>query len=186
MSTAHGGLDATFEQARQGDRQAFTDLVRAHENMVFSLLWHMLGEAAVAEEIAQDVFLEMHKHLPGIESPEHLTRWLRMVAGRRGIDEIRRRRFRSDKPVEDCPEPRAETSHPDPFLAGRIRRLIERLPARHRAIVVMRFQEDLGPADIASALDIPVSTVKSTLHRTLTMLRTRLAQPVLAARQGEP
>jgi RNA polymerase sigma-70 factor (ECF subfamily) len=176
---------ALFEKARRGDRQAFASLVHTHQDMVFSLLWHMLDEEAVAEEIAQDVFLEMHKHLPGIESPEHLARWLRMVAGRRGIDEIRRRRFRSAKAVEDCPEPRTEARSGDPFLERRVRNLLSKLPARHRAIVVMRFQEDLDPADIAGELDIPVSTVKSTLHRALSMLRARLLQPALTARRGE-
>jgi len=177
-------MEAVLARAKLGDRPAFTELVRAHEDMVYSLLWHMLNEDAVAEEIAQDVFLEMHRHLREMESPEHLTRWLRTVAGRRGIDEMRRRRFRSRKTLDELPEPRTETRMGDPFLNGRVQALLERLPARHRAIVVMRYQEDLDPADIAGQLDVPVSTVKSTLHRALSMLRARLSQPAMAARRG--
>lgn len=171
-------------RAQRGDRPAFTELVRAHQDMVYSLLLHMLSERAVAEEIAQDVFLEMHRHLHEFESPEHLSRWLRTVAGRRAIDEVRRRRFRSRKTIDELPEPRTEARTDDLLLNGRVRALLDRLPARHRAVVVLRYQEDLDPADIAGQLQMPVSTVKSTLHRALRMLRARLSQPVAGARRG--
>lgn len=161
----------TLRDAQRGGRGAFALLVEIHQNMVYSLLVHMLGEEAVAEEIAQDVFLELHKNLNSMESPVHLARWLRMVASRRGIDEVRRRRFRAPQGIEDLPEPRIEPEVEDVLLSARLRRLLERLPAKHRAIVVLRYQEDLDPGEIAVLLEMPVATVKSTLHRALGMLR---------------
>ena len=163
--------DELLTQARAGSRSAFSQLIEIHQSMVFSLLLHVVNEAAVAEEIAQDVFLELHKNLDFIESGQHLTRWLRTVASRRGIDEVRRWKFRSPHALEDLPEPRIDAESPDVLLSEKLRKLLNRLPAKHRTIVVLRYQEDLDPSDIALQLEMPVATVKSTLHRALGMLR---------------
>ena len=153
-----------------GREEAMGPLHRRYAGLVYGLAARSLDPAA-AEEIAQDVFLELHKNLNSMESPVHLARWLRMVASRRGIDEVRRRRFRAPQGIEDLPEPRIEPEVEDVLLSARLRRLLERLPAKHRAIVVLRYQEDLDPGEIAVLLEMPVATVKSTLHRALGMLR---------------
>ena len=57
----------------------FASLVRQHQAMVFSIAWHVLRDRAVAEELAQDVFLSLHRHLAELESPEHVLYWLRRV-----------------------------------------------------------------------------------------------------------
>lgn len=176
-------IEDTLRAAQQGSRGAFADLVESHQSMVYSLLVHMLGEEAVAEEIAQDVFLELHKNLDAIDSAVHLARWLRTVASRRGIDEVRRRRFRSPYGIEDLPEPRIEPRVRDVMLSAQVRRMLERLPARHRAIVVLRYQEDLEPGEIAVQLEMPVATVKSTLHRALGMLRRACQRTGLGGRE---
>jgi len=163
--------DDLLRQAQTGSRAAFAGLIESHQGMVFSLLVHMVGEEAVAEEIAQDVFLELYRNLGAIETAQHLTRWLRTVASRRGIDEVRRRKFRSPHSIEDLPEPSIEPVSSDVLLSERLKMLLNRLPAKHRAIIVMRYQEDLDPSDIAIELEMPVATVKSTLHRALGMLR---------------
>ena len=175
--------DELIRRARAGDRPAFAGLIEAHQSMVYSLLLHIVNEAAVAEEIAQDVFLELHKNLESIESGQHLTRWLRTVATRRGIDEVRRWKFRSPHSIEDLPEPRIDAEPHDVLLSEKLRKLLNRLPAKHRAIVVMRYQEDLDPSDIALHLEMPVATVKSTLHRALGMLRRALERAHIPAQE---
>lgn len=163
--------DELLRQAQSGSRAAFAQLIELHQGMVYSLLLHVLNEAAVAEEIAQDVFLELHRNLALVESGQHLVRWLRTVASRRGIDEVRRRKFRSPHSIEDLPEPSVEAGPGDVLLSQKLQKLLNRLPAKHRAIVVLRYQEDLDPSEIAVHLEMPVATVKSTLHRALGMLR---------------
>ena len=59
---------------------------------------------------------------------------------------------------------------------GRLRQVVAALPEKQRMMVVLRYQEDLGPAEIAELLEMPVNTVKSTLHRSLEELRTRLTR----------
>jgi RNA polymerase sigma-70 factor (ECF subfamily) len=161
-----------------GDDAAFAAIVRDHQAMVFSIAYHFLRDRATAEDLAQDVFLHLHKNLRAIQSPAHLLYWLRKVTSHRCIDQSRRQKLRPrislTEYLERAPEPAASFQMADPLLAGVLRRLIARLPERSRMIVVLRFQEDLEPAEIAGMLDIPLGTVKSNLHRSLALLRGKL------------
>ena len=161
-----------------GDEADFAGTVRAHQGMVFSIAYHFLRDRSLAEDLAQDVFLHLHKNLKAIQSASHLVYWLRKVTGHRCIDQARRQKLRPrislTEYLERAPEPAARFTVGDPLLAGVLRRLIARLPERSRMIVILRFQEDMEPAEIAGMLDIPLGTVKSNLHRSLALLRARL------------
>ena len=73
---------------------AFPDAVETYKAMVYSILWHSLRDRSTAEELAQDVFLELHRNWARIKSPQHLVFWLRRVTVRCAIDELRRRKTR--------------------------------------------------------------------------------------------
>jgi RNA polymerase sigma-70 factor (ECF subfamily) len=152
----------------------FGDLVRQHQSMVYSLAWHCLRDRAVAEEIAQDVFLELHRQLGSLESPTHVRNWLRRTAVHRSIDEIRRRRYRPWLRLDQAPEPAVPAHGGDLLLEERLRKLVASLPEKSRLLVVLRFQEDLEWDEICEILDLPLGTAKSRLHRALEMLRTKL------------
>jgi RNA polymerase sigma-70 factor (ECF subfamily) len=144
--------------------------------MVFSIAWHFLYDRGLAEEVAQDVFLELHRHLPELESAEHAVFWLRKVASRRAIDCSRRRRREPRLSLEDVPEPAAAAAAGDFMLHERVRRMVASLPRKLRIPVILRYQEDLGPAEIARISGLPVRTVKSRLARAAELLREKLAQ----------
>jgi RNA polymerase sigma-70 factor (ECF subfamily) len=156
----------------------FASLVRQHQAMVFSIAWHLLRDRAVAEELAQDVFLSLYQHLAEMESPEHAQFWLRRVTSNRALDEARRRQRRPMVSLENAPEPVAVTPTGDPLMGAALRKLVAALPEKSRAIVVLRYQEDLDPAEIARVLGIPVGTVKSQLQRALALLREKLSRVV--------
>jgi RNA polymerase sigma-70 factor, ECF subfamily len=168
----------SLERPAQGDQSAFAEIVREHQAMVFSLAYHFLHDRGLAEEVAQEVFLELHRHLGSIESSAHLIFWLRKVACRRSIDQIRRRAFWPKLRLDQVPEPAARTREGDPMLERALARLVASLPEKPRMVVILRFQEDLDPAEIAKVLDMPVATVKSHLQRALAMLRDKLARTV--------
>ena len=142
--------------------------------MVFSVAYHILRDRTLAEEVAQDVFLQLHRNLAALESPEHATHWLRKVATHRSIDAARRRRLRPQVSLADAPEPSVAAAPGDPVLAGLLRRMVASLPEKARAVVVLRYQEELGPEEIAGVLGIPVGTVKSQLQRALAILREKM------------
>jgi len=149
--------------------------VRANQSMVFSLAYHLLHDRAAAEEVAQEAFLALHRHLPRIQSPEHAAFWLRKVAVQRSIDEVRRRARRPVVALDDRPPAAAPGPPPaDPLLHETLRRLVASLPEAPRSVMVLRYQEDLDPSEIAELLDMPVSTVKSHLQRSLALLREKL------------
>jgi RNA polymerase sigma-70 factor, ECF subfamily len=164
VSAPHTGLD-------------FEMLMREHQSMVFSLAYHFLHQRDTAEEVAQEVFLSLHRNLKNIQSPAHAVFWLRKVTVQRAIDEGRRRSRRPQVALEDVAEPAAQTPQQDPLLRDTLQRLIALLPEAPRAVMILRYQEDLDPAEIAEILGMPVATVKSHQQRSLALLRQKLARP---------
>ncbi|MGA2595155.1 MAG: sigma-70 family RNA polymerase sigma factor [Bryobacteraceae bacterium] len=154
----------------------FAGLVRQHQAMVFSVAWHFLRDHALAEELAQEVFLSLHQHLATLESPEHVQFWLRKVTANRALDVVRRQQRRPMVSLEVVPEPVAATSAGDPMLGETLRKLVATLPEKARMVVILRYQEDLDPTEIAEALSIPVGTVKSQLQRALALLRAKMSR----------
>ncbi len=153
----------------------FGTLVRQHQALVFSIAYHYLHDRAAAEELAQEVFLQLHQHLPEIRSSAHAANWLRRVAVHRSIDYARRARLRPELSLDQAPEPATPASAGDPLLSERLRRLVAALPEKARMVMILRYQEDLEPAEIAGVLNMPVRTVKSHLARSLARLRERFA-----------
>jgi len=151
-------------------------LVRQHQAMVFSVAWHFLRDHALAEELAQEVFLSLHQHLARLESPEHVQFWLRKVTANRALDVVRRRQRRPMVSLEVVPEPVAVTAAGDPMLGETLRKLVATLPEKARMVVILRYQEDLDPIEIAEVLSIPVGTVKSQLQRALALLRAKMSR----------
>jgi RNA polymerase sigma-70 factor (ECF subfamily) len=154
----------------------FEQLVDEHQSMVYSLALRMTGDPGLAEEIAQDVFLELDHHLGKIESAAHACFWLRRVAMSRSADALRRRRVRGWHLWAELEEHHGllteERTSP---LGARMEELLATLPEPQRAALVLRYQEDLTPEEIAATLDAPVATVKSNLQRGLKLLRTKAA-----------
>jgi RNA polymerase sigma-70 factor (ECF subfamily) len=152
----------------------FAQIVADNQSLVFSLAVRFLRDREGAEELAQDVFLQLYRKLREIESPAHATAWLRRAICHRCIDEARKRKLRPRVGLDSAPEPAVESRNPDLMLNERLRRMVEDLPESARMVVLLRYQEDLDPTDIAGMLNMPISTVKSHLHRSLAALRGRM------------
>jgi len=160
----------------------FAEIVRRHQSMVFSIALHFLGDPPAAEELAQDVFMQLNAKLNSLKSPEHVVFWLRKVTSHRCIDRQRRSRL-AHVSLEEVSESEVLEFSPavspaDPFLAGRLRQLVASLPGKARLIVILRYQEDLSSEDIADVLEMPVATVRSHLQRSLAMLREKVTRTI--------
>jgi RNA polymerase sigma-70 factor, ECF subfamily len=154
----------------------FEQLVDEHQSMVFSLALRMTADRGLAEEIAQDVFLELDKHLGKLESADHARFWMRRVAMSRSADALRKRKVRGvDLWVELEEIHGAQAEDRTSALGSRLEQLLSTLPEVQRAALVLRYQEDLTPEEIAKTLDSPLATVKSQLHRGLKLLRAKAA-----------
>jgi RNA polymerase sigma-70 factor (ECF subfamily) len=153
----------------------FRELVEQHQSMVFSIALRILGDRGAAEEVAQDVFVELHGSLGRLESEEHVRFWLRRVAAHRSTDYLRRRLSRPEFMAEEWTEQHdhraSMRSIGDGALGMRLEQMLLSLPQGLRAAIVLRYQEDLTPDEIAKTLEQPLATVKSNLQRGLEMLR---------------
>jgi RNA polymerase sigma-70 factor (ECF subfamily) len=163
----------------QRSLESFRLLMREHQSMVFSIARRIVRDPALAEEVAQDVFLELYEQLPSLASEEHVVHWLRRVTVHRSIDQARRRLRRPQDHAAvsfaepGVAEPVAASQEGDPLLAERLRQMIASLPIVPRTVIALRYQEDLMPEEIAAVLDMPVATVKSHLQRALKVLRAK-------------
>ena len=165
--------DELLTRARAGESSAFAALVRRYQRTVYSIALRMLSDRHRAEDLAQEVFLQLYRTLDNIESDTHLAFWLRKVAVNRAIDRMRQESRYEGEPLTEAAAI-VEQVGEDPLLQRRMAELVAQLPPAARAVVVLRYQEDLDPTDIASTLDMSINTVKSHLKRSLTLLRARV------------
>lgn len=163
--------DNSLSRAIAGESAAFTVLVRNHQRSVYSLALRMLSDRHKAQDLAQDVFLQLHRSLAAIESDAHLSFWLRKVTINRAIDRLRREPKYESVPLEENLNLVSDAHDRDPLLQRRLRELVGRLLPAPRAVMLLRYQEDLDPMEIARILDMPPNTVKSHLKRSLATLR---------------
>ena len=174
-----------LSRAQAGVPAAFAALLRSHQRLVYSIALRMLGDAALAEDLGQEVFLQLYRSLGSIESAAHLVFWLRRVTAHRAIDRLRQRPQVSWAPLAAAEELAAAEPLADPLLSARLQALLGELAPLPRAVLLLRYQQDLDPSEIARTLDLSVNTVKSHLRRTLAALRLKLAAGVPAALEGE-
>ncbi|HSU19255.1 MAG TPA: sigma-70 family RNA polymerase sigma factor [Acidobacteriaceae bacterium] len=153
----------------------FRSVVEQHQRMVFSIALRVTGEYGTAEEVAQDVFLELFRSGERLTGEDHVRFWLRRVTVHRATDAIRRRLHRPESAAEEWMD---ETHTGADGVAGvgtvleaRLEELLGSLPEQMRIAVVLRYQEEMLPDEIAKLLNQPVATVKSNLQRGLKLLR---------------
>jgi RNA polymerase sigma-70 factor, ECF subfamily len=166
-------LEKAVDGLARGDAASFELIVRRYQSMVFSLAYHFSHDRALAEDMAQEVFLHLHRNAPSLQSPAHLEFWLRRVTAHRCIDDARRNRLACTS-LENEKEPVARSPETDPLLSRKLRQLVATLPARRRMVVLLRFQEELELHEIAEIMEMPINTVKSYLKRSLDFLRAKL------------
>jgi RNA polymerase sigma-70 factor (ECF subfamily) len=186
FESAHADTDSPLRRACQGDTAAFADIVRRHQATVFSIGYRMLGRRDAAEDLAQDVFLQLYRKLDSIESLEHLGYWLRRVAANLAIDWLRRASYSTSQPLDAGAELPAPESDEDLLMTRALTRLLGELAPAARAVMVLRYQEDRDVGEIATALDMPVNTVKSHIKRSLTALRGKLVGAQLIIDEERP
>ena len=170
-------------------RDGFRDIVERHQSRVYSIAYRILGDCGTAEEVAQDVFLALYRNLDRLQSQEHLLAWLRRVTVHRATDAYRRRASRVEFAADEfCEEHMrldgtgtavSQSAIEPAGMATSIEQMVANLPPAQRAVLLLRYQEDLMPTEISALLSMPLGTVKSHLQRALKLLRTN------ASRQGK-
>ncbi len=178
-----------LDSAQKGDPDAFTQLVEAFQQPVFNLCYRMLGDAAEAEDAAQETFMRAYRSIKRYDNSRPFPTWLMSIAAHYCIDQIRKRRM-AFVPIDDLgyAEPPDEAPGPEASLSRgeeqrMLRGLLDQLSPVDRAAVVMYYWYDFSYEEIGNALSLTESAVKSRLHRA----RRDMAKMVLAQRaQPQP
>jgi RNA polymerase sigma-70 factor (ECF subfamily) len=174
--TAAATADSIPAKTRAVTEADFANLVQDNQAMVYSIAYNFLHDQAQAEELAQDVFLQLYRNLDRMESASHVTNWLRRVASHRSIDHARKFASVREVDLDSAPELSAKDAPQDPFLRDRLRRLVASLPENKRMLVILRYQEELEFEEIAKILRLPSRTVRTQLFRTISLLREKAAR----------
>ncbi|HWX28628.1 MAG TPA: RNA polymerase sigma factor [Steroidobacteraceae bacterium] len=172
-----GFSDEQLAKARAGDTAALASLIQAHQRSVYSLALRLLGSRELAEDLTQEVFMQLNGNLKSIASNTHLLFWLRKVTSNRAIDQLRRRSRIEMTPLDNEILFTSGADGSDPLLQRHLQQLLLELSPPARAVLLLRYQEDLDPVDIAQTLEMPINTVKSHLKRSLEILRQRTPDP---------
>ena len=154
--------------------------------MVFSIGWHFLRDRVAAEELAQEVFLQLHRNWSQMKSADHVLFWLRKVSSHRAMDLARKRKRRSETSLEDADEPTSLERVHDTFLSSYLERIVASLPEKQRIVIVLRFQEEMDVEGIARTLDMNPATVKTHLARGLELLRKKTERRLGHAKADKP
>ncbi|MDE0396751.1 MAG: sigma-70 family RNA polymerase sigma factor [Candidatus Poribacteria bacterium] len=164
-----------------GDDEAFSILMRRHQNGVHALIWRKIEDFHIAEEITQDTFIQVYKKLGTLEDPNRFEGWLYVIANRRCLNWIRRNKAKTDRlNIQSLEATRPEVveqafyrhhiSHQREVKNTQHRqnlakRLLQQLPESERTVVTLYYLGNMKAKEISKFLGVSVNTIKSRLRR---------------------
>jgi RNA polymerase sigma-70 factor (ECF subfamily) len=168
----------------KGDQDAFRQLVEKYQRSVYNITWRMVRNDEDARDLTQETFIRVYRGLGTYDQTRTFSTWLFRIATNLCIDHHRKKKMRTvsidgSQIGDETREPMALPDHgprPDRLhevtsLAERIDSFLERLSPAYRAVLVLRYREQLSYEEMADVLDIPLGTVKARLHRAHRHLR---------------
>ena len=176
-------------RAKNGERNAFSELVCIHAQGVRNVIYHMCGDAQIAEDAAQETFIQAWLHLSSYRPQTPLRNWLYRIAVNAALDMLRKEKRILPNALEDLqlsdPLPGPETVFSQGERTALVQKAVLSLPDASRAVLVLREYEGMSYHEIADALDIPLGTVMSRLNYARKLLKEKLAPKLLLQEEVE-
>jgi RNA polymerase sigma-70 factor, ECF subfamily len=166
---------ALIERCRAGDDIAFSELVDRYKNLVYAIVARMVTDRTQADDLAQEVFLKVHRGLPYFRGEARLSTWIyRIVLN--VCTQARGRRRAEVTGVEPLQEPGGtDASFADFELRERLEKAIAQLPENYRLLISAHYLDGVQYESLAEALNIPIGTIKTHLYRAKRRLRELMA-----------
>ncbi|UJF33721.1 RNA polymerase sigma factor SigW [Paenibacillus hexagrammi] len=175
--------------ARNGDRAAFAELVELYKDKIFHLAYRMLNNKQEAEDAVQETFLRVYTNLHRYDENQKFSTWIFRIGTNLCIDKLRRRKNTYSLDAE-MPEgegsdyysmlPSNEATPEKQVIVSetqeQIRQAIDTLPEKYKSVVILRYLHDMSLQEIGDVLNMPVTTIKTRVHRGREYLRKRLEQ----------
>ncbi len=182
---------ALAQRAAAGDETSFEDLVNKYSRRILDYCRRLVGDATVAEDLAQETFVKFYLGLSGFDPYKRVSPYLYRIAHNHCLDWLRKKRVPTVPLVWEDEEGRGlrEADVPDRTLAPdelverlEVRQVIDdalaALPPTYRGALIMRHREGMSYEEIAEALEMPLGTVKARIHRGREKLQQKLAKYV--------
>ena len=166
---------ALIERCRGGDDDAFSELVDRYKDLVYAVVTRLVADRSQADDLAQEVFLKVHRGLPYFRGDARLSTWIYRIVSNVCFEARGRRP--PDTPLDRGPErPPIEPSSVDASfgdleLRDRLEKAIAQLPDRERLLVAAHYLKGVQYEALAETLGIPIGTVKTHLYRAKRRLR---------------
>ena len=162
--------------ARAGDRDAFADLVRRRQSWIRNLMRRFSGDASLADDLAQQIFLQAWRKVPDLQKPDHFAAWLKQIAVNIWLQHLRRHdALRHADDIDESHHSLARSSNGDHDIAMDLDRALATLSPPERLCVVLNYHEGMSHREISEASDMPVGTVKSHIRRGTEKLQQQLS-----------
>jgi RNA polymerase sigma-70 factor (ECF subfamily) len=177
---ASGGEPVDIAALRRRDPDAMTAVISQYQHRLFRYLVRLVADSAVAEDLFQSTWVQIIEKIARYDPRRSFEPWLFRVARNQAIDYLRRRRGESLDSMEEHDIGAARLASPALDALGRLLDFersamlaasLDGLPAIHREVLTLRFEEGMKLEEIAEVLGIPLPTVKSRLSRALEGLR---------------
>jgi RNA polymerase sigma-70 factor (ECF subfamily) len=160
-----------IERCRTGDDIAFGELVERYKNLVYGMVWRLTTDRSQTDDLAQEVFLKVHRGLPYFRGEARLSTWIFRIVSN-VCNEARSRRTAEVASHRPIVEPgRADNAFADLELRDRLDKAIAQLPDQYRVLIAAHYIAGVQYEALAEALNIPIGTVKTHLHRAKRRLR---------------
>ncbi len=163
-------------RAARGDREAIKSLYEEYSEQLFAVAYRLTESSADARDVLHDVFCELPRAIRGFDRARPLGPWLRAVASRAALDQVRTERRRREIPIGSAPDELPEEASPEfPVLNSMVvERALSLLPEELRTVVVLKEMEGYSHRQIAELLDISPRTSERRLHEAREFLRAEL------------
>ena len=159
-------------QAKKGSTDAFAELVRRHEQMVFNLSFRFARDGSLAEDMAQEAFLKAFRLLKGFRGDCSFSTWMYRVTTSVCLTELNRRKRRGEVQLQAHHAGSFENSRIEAGdMAEIVRRCVMRLPERYATIITLYYLEEMPYEEIAAIVEIPMGTLKTWMFRARKELR---------------
>ncbi len=173
--------------ARKGDQRAFAEIVDLYKDKLYHLAYRMTSNRQEAEDVVQETFLRVYKNLDRYDENQKFSTWIYRIATNLCIDRLRKRRAVYSLDAESTEHdgldgysmmPSDERTPETELILTETQKLIrdaiQTLPVKYKSIMILRYLQDLSLQEISEVLDMPVTTVKTRVHRGREFLRKKL------------
>jgi RNA polymerase sigma-70 factor (ECF subfamily) len=166
---------ALIERCRAGDDIAFGELVDQYKNLVYGMVWRMIPDPSQTDDLAQDVFLRVHRGLPYFRGDARLSTWIYRIVSNVCSQARSRRTPEVPGLLPAADRGRADHAFSDLELRDRLEKAMAQLPEQSRMLIAAHYLDGVQYEALAEALDMPIGTVKTHLFRAKRRLRELLA-----------